>query len=216
MSYNDETWNSYILPKEGCCRKLDKILSRSSVKWTIGHATYSVLLGRDSNRDPDRYRTNSIHDSNNDNSNNNVDTFNNLGEGSLSHIFRCGSKRCQFQTKFVPVNILSTTSNRLYKCTVPAGSTYVNDHTSNVVYLITCNKCKLQYVGETSQNLNKRYNWHNSCFRNPTAYPFCKISNTHFSKVYCKGSSYTVNIIEKLEGTGRTKRNTIDFAAKPL
>ena len=189
---------------------------RSSIKGTIGHVAYSVLLGSDSNRDPDRYQTNSIHDSNNDNSNNNVDTFNNLGEGSLSHIFRCGSKRCQFQTKFVPVNILSTTSNRLYKCTVPAGSTYVNDHTSNVVYLITCNKCKLQYVGETSQNLNKRYNWHNSCFRNPTAYPFCKISNTHFSKVYCKGSSYTVNIIEKLEGTGRTKRNTIDFAAKPL
>ena len=86
---------------------------------------------------------------------------------SLSHIFRCGSKRCQFQNKFVPVNnILSTTTNRLYKCIVPAGSTHVNDHSSNVVYFTTCNKCKLQYVGETSQNLN---NWHNSCFRNPTA-----------------------------------------------
>ena len=193
------------------------MLFQSSVNGTIGHVADSVLLGRDSTRDPDRYRANSIHDSNNNNSNNNVDGFNNLGDGSLSHIFRCGSKRCQFQNKFVPVNnILSTTTNRLYKCIVPAGSTYVNDHSSNVVYLITCNKCKLQYVGETSQNLNKRFNWHNSCFRNPTAYSFCKILNTHFSKGYCKDSSYTVNIIEKLEGTGRTERNTMDFAAKPL
>ena len=85
-----------------------------------------------------------------------------------------------------------------------------------MVYLITCNKSKLQYEGETSQNLNKRFNWHNPCFRNPTAYSFCKILNTHFSKGYCKDSSYTVNIIEKLEGTGRTERNTMDFAAKPL
>ena len=42
------------------------------------------------------------------------------------------------------------------------------------------------------------------------------ILNTHFSKGYCKDSYYTLNIIEKLEGTGRTERNTIDFAAKPL
>ena len=64
--------------------------------------------------------------------------------------------------------------------------------------------------------LNKRFNWHNSYFRNPTAYSFCKILNTHFSKGYCKDSSYTVNIVEKLEGTGRTERNTMNFAAKPL
>ena len=126
-------------------------------------------------------------------------------------------KHCQFQNKFVPVNnVLSTATNRLYKCIVPAGSTCLNDHSSNVVYLITCNKCKLQYVGETSQNLNKRFNWHNSCFKKPTGYSFCKILNTPFSKGCCKDSSYTVNIIEKLEGKGRTERNAMDFAVKPL
>ena len=75
------------------------MLLRSSVKGTIGHAADIVLLGRDSNRDPYRYRENSIHDSNNNNSNNNVGGFNNLGDGSLSHIFRYGSKRCQFKNK---------------------------------------------------------------------------------------------------------------------
>ena len=93
---------------------------------------------------------------------------------------------------------------------------YVSDRSSNVVYLTTCNKCKLQYVGKTFQNLNRRFNWHNSCFRNPTAYSFCKTLNTHFSKGYYKDSSYNVNIIEKLEGTGHTDRDTMGFAAKPL
>ena len=199
------------------CQFSLKCLLKYRVKGTIGHVADSVLLGRDSNQDPDCYRANSIHDSDNNNSNNHADSFNNLGDGSSSHIFRCGSKRCQFQNKFVPVNnILSTTTNRLYKCIVPAGSTYVNDHSSNMVYLITCNKCKLQYVGETSQNLNKRFNWHNSCFRNPNAYSFCKILNTHLSEGYSKDSSYTVNIIEKPEAKGWTERNTMDFAAKPL
>ena len=117
------------------------------------------MLGRYSNRGPDRYRANSIYDSNNTNYNSNIDDLTNLGHGSLYHNFRCGSKHCQFQSTFIPVNnILCTTTNTSYKGVVPSGSTYVNDHSSNVVYLITCNKCKFQYVGETSQNLNKRFN----------------------------------------------------------
>ena len=116
----------------------------NSVKETIAHVADSILLGRGSNRDPDHYRANSIYDSSNNNSNNNVDGFNNLGDGSLPHVFRCGSKRCQFCNKFVPAsNILSTTTNRLCKYSVPAVSTYANDHSSCVVYLITCTKCKL-------------------------------------------------------------------------
>ena len=43
----------------------------------------TVLLGRDLNRDPDCYRANSIHHSNNDNSYNNVDDFTDLGHGSI-------------------------------------------------------------------------------------------------------------------------------------
>ena len=92
------------------------MLLRSDVKETIGHVTDSVLLGRDSNREPDRHRPNSIHDSNNNNSNDNVVDLTNLDDSSLYHVFRCGSKHCHFQNKFIPVNnILSTTSNRLYK-----------------------------------------------------------------------------------------------------
>ena len=114
------------------------------------------------------------------------------------HIFRYRLRRCQFQNTFIPVNnvLSTTTTNRLCKCIVLAGY----DHSSNVVYLITGNKSKVQYLGKTSQNLNKRFNWHSFCFRNPTSCSFCKIWNTDFSKDYYKDSSYTVNIIEKLRG----------------
>ena len=44
-------------------------------------------------------RTNLIHVCNNNNSNDNLDDLINLGDGFLYHIFRCGSKRCQFQNK---------------------------------------------------------------------------------------------------------------------
>ena len=89
-------------------------------------------------------------------------------------------------------------------------------------YLIAT-KCQGSGVSwETSQNLNKRFNWHNFCFGNPNSYSLCKILDSKgywqklFSKDYCKESSYTVNIIGKLEGTGLTDRNSMDFAAKPV
>ena len=77
------------------------MLLRSSVKGTIDRVADIVLLVRDSNQDLGCYQANLIYGSNNDNSNNNVDGFNNLGDGSLSHIFRCGSKHCHFQNKFL-------------------------------------------------------------------------------------------------------------------
>ena len=45
------------------------------------------------NRDSDFYQANTIHDSSNNNSNNSLDKFTNLGNGSLYHIFKCGTKQ---------------------------------------------------------------------------------------------------------------------------
>ena len=92
----------------------------------------SVLLCRDSNWDLDRYRANSIRDSNNDNLNNNVDDPTNLGDGFLCHSFKIGSGSCKFRSKLIPINnALSTTINRLYKFVVPADSTYLVTATPN-------------------------------------------------------------------------------------
>ena len=185
---------------------------RSSVRGTRCNVAESVSLGRDSNRGPDRYRANSIDENNFSNNNtNNNNEFNDLGDGSSHLIFSCNSKRCLFQKKFIPLDrIVSTTTSRIYDVIVPPGTTYLNDHSSNTIYLITCNKCKLQYVGETCQKLNKRFNWHNSCLRHPSKYSYCKRLNDHFTSGRCKGSTYSVSIIEKLEGTGLTNRGIMD------
>ena len=80
------------------------MLLRSRTNDTISPASDSALLGRDLIRDSDRYQANGIHDSNNNFSNCNVDNLTNIAERSLYHIFRCGSKDCQFQNKLIPVN----------------------------------------------------------------------------------------------------------------
>ena len=49
----------------------------------MGHVAASALLGGDSNQDPYRYLANLIHDRKNNNSNNKVDDFTNLGDGLL-------------------------------------------------------------------------------------------------------------------------------------
>ena len=37
----------------------------------------------------------------------------------------------------------------------------MNCATENVIYLISCKKCGIQYIGETSQKLKNRMNNHN-------------------------------------------------------
>ena len=88
----------------------------SSVKETIVHVTDSTLLSMDSNRHRsnglDRYRANWINISKSNNSNNNIHDSVGLSDVYLCHIFRCGSKRYQFQNKFVPfLNVFSNTTN---------------------------------------------------------------------------------------------------------
>ena len=152
---------------------------------------------------------------------NKISEFQNLkekcGDGSELHIHRCGSKKCSFQNIFFPLDrVVSSTTHRIYDCVVPDDTVYVNCHSSNVIYLITCCNCGLQYVGETCQKLNERFGWHKTCLNNPQKYSFCKILNSHFTSGLCKNAKYEVQILEKLEGSGRTDRNAMDISAKPL
>ena len=87
---------------------------------------------------------------------------------------------------------------------------YINCHSSNVIYLITCNDCHLQYVGETVQKLNERFAGHTIGLNKPDKYGFCKILSNHFNVGCCKNSQYHVQILEKLEGNGRTERGALD------
>ena len=95
---------------------------------------------------------------------------------------------------------------------MPPGTVYLDCHARNVVYLIPCDRCGLQYVGETVQTLAERFANYWYEVKSPEKSGRSRIFVKHFTKGICKDSKYTVQIIEKLEGTGRTERNAIDPA----
>ena len=63
--------------------------------------------------------------------------------------------------------------------------------TKNVVYLLTCNTCNIQYVGETKNALHLRMNQHKSNIKNYKGQ--CKILISHFRDHHCK--DYSIQII---------------------
>ena len=65
----------------------------------------------------------------------------------------------------------------------------------NYIYLLSCSSCKIQYVGESVINVNLRMNIHR---RGKSG---CEICINHFKNV-CPGSTFTIQILEKLPGNG--------------
>jgi len=65
-------------------------------------------------------------------------------------------------------------------------------------------------VGETSQTLRGRFNLHRSSINNKNKAGFCKRLCDHFHQGV-KNASYTVQIIEKLEGNGRNNDDKVDL-----
>ena len=101
-----------------------------------------------------------------------------------------------------------------------------------MAYLIAYDKCKLQYVDETRNKLNNRFNWHNSYFKflsNIDSVRFlerysvspCSVlmrentdqNNSEYGHFLRSGS---VTIILKWEGAGRTDQNSMDKSCQPL
>ena len=52
----------------------------------------------------------------------------------------------------------SNVTHKTYNIVSPSLS--MNCGTVNIIYLVTCRKCGIQYVGETGQSLRKRLNNH--------------------------------------------------------
>ena len=133
------------------------------------------------------------------------------GDGQAKHLFVCKSKKCKLKPQFLARDrVVSSCTKRIYDCITPPSSVYIDCNSPNVIYLITCDKCGLQYVGETVRKLNERFNKHRQGIREPERYGTCRILSNHFNNGSCKGESYKVQILEKLEGNGRTARGALD------
>ena len=114
----------------------------------------------------------------------------------------CKDKRCKTCPTFVKSNTFrSNVTNVEYNVKNHTGEV-LSCHCQNVIYLLTCLGCGVQYVGETIIPFHKRNNIHRTEM------------NPHFEfhlETSCKNYSYSYQIIEKLPGTGYKSDGNIDF-----
>ena len=59
--------------------------------------------------------------------------------------------------------VVSTASKQIFDYAGPSVILYLGCNSLSVICLI---RCSLQYVKYTGQNINKKFNWHKSCFSN--------------------------------------------------
>ena len=122
-----------------------------------------------------------------------------------------GAKKCKMCPKLILLDeFVSSSTHRIYKSIIPECEKIINCKSSNLIYLITCSKCGLQYVGETCQKICRRFYTHDRYFKKLSKDNKCKILSRHFNQGPCQGAEYTIHIIEKLEGDGRDENNKID------
>ena len=119
----------------------------------------------------------------------------------------CKDSRCKTCPTFVKSDrFQSNVTNHEYNVINHTGE-ILTWHSTNIIYLLTCLDCGIQYVRETIWPFHKRNNQHRTEM------------NAHFEfhlETCCKTYSYSYQIIEKLPGTGYKDDGTIDFAMSKL
>ena len=103
----------------------------------------------------------------------------------------CGFSRCNtcpvldLQTKFH-----SNLTQKEYKTFSPDVISPLSCKSKNVIYLLSCQECGYQYIGETGRPLHLRMNGHRTTVRKKEG-----IRGRHFSK---EGHNFRIHIIERL------------------
>ncbi len=111
----------------------------------------------------------------------------------------CNSRRCKCCAEIVICNSFkSKSTGRQYNI-----KTQMTCRSKNLVYLISCKRCELQYVGETEQALHMRMNGHRSDIRTkkvekPVAAHFCQANHSL--------RDLEVKAIEKIHNNGTQRR----------
>ncbi|KAI8516763.1 corticospinal neuron axon guidance through spinal cord [Branchiostoma belcheri] len=108
--------------------------------------------------------------------------------------FPCGKNRCTNCAYVKKANNFK--SHRTGKCY--AIRTHINCQSKNIVYLIQCKKCGVQYVGETKQTLANRLNGHRSAINTKKDTPV----SAHFNQTHHSVGDLEILGIERLRYTG--------------
>ena len=112
---------------------------------------------------------------------------------SYNHTDKCRGNRCNCCKCVVEdQTVRCTVTNKEFK---PHIEEHTNCNTKNIIYLITCHKCKLQYVGQTIRRLKDRIAEHIYSIKK-------NVNNTyltqHFNKAGHSFNDLRVQIIETI------------------
>ena len=114
---------------------------------------------------------------------------------------KCGARNCKLCEQLQKSHYFSSTvTGRKYHIRTTEN---LNCDSSNLIYLLQCNNCSLQYTGETVQVLKQRIRQHRSGALDDSD---GKIFYEHFTSGVCNDAGFSVHIIQKLVGDGRINR----------
>ena len=111
----------------------------------------------------------------------------------------CGRQRCSLCDKFDADPVIIGHVNGKTEKIKNDRNCDLNCATDNCVYLLECDNCKVQYVGETSQKLSDRFSGHKYKIKH-----FVSDNNEknflaeHFNIGSCRGKTYSCRILETI------------------
>ena len=113
----------------------------------------------------------------------------------------CKDKRCKTCPTFLASDSFRSNITNCEFKTINHTEEPLSCHSQNIIYLLTCLFCGVQYVGETAYPFHKRNNQHRTEM------------NEHFEfhrDTSCGCYSFSYQIIEKLPGTGYDENGNLD------
>ena len=118
-------------------------------------------------------------------------------------ITRCGSRRCGTCPYMTECNSFFSASNHHKFYPILGTSDHLTCSTENIVYLISCQLCNNQYVGESMNSIQKRFNGHRTFMRNGKS---SQLVHGHFHND-CHGlNNCRIIPIEKIEAPGLNQK----------
>ena len=126
----------------------------------------------------------------------------------------CTNKKCWVCATMVHnTSFTSSANGGLFEGSyefAPGEPEVLSCRTVNVIYLLQCTSCCAQYVGETVQQLRTRMSNHRATLQPDKEGGNFRLRQ-HYSGSGGRCYSFTISIIQKLPGTGRTDTPKVKF-----
>lgn len=120
----------------------------------------------------------------------------NIKENEVIGTARCNKQRCSCCKYISNTKDITSNYHRLRLSPVNCEGKQVNCSMSRIIYLITCTKCSIQYVGETTRKLSQRMGEH---VRNIQQKKLRTFLVQHFNKHDHSVNDFSVKILEHVD-----------------